>query len=74
MTWKRIKEVERGAILGHWENDETDSMITITKGIAHVVHAGKAVAFFTPEETYSDNVETIGRMIAKRLGSTSEES
>jgi hypothetical protein len=67
MGWKRLKEEENTVILGHWENDETCSMITLTKGLAHIVHDGRAGVLATPEETYSDNVETIGRMIAKML-------
>lgn len=67
MTWKRVKSVETGGVIGHWEDDETCSMITLTKGVAHVVHGGQAVAFFTPADLYSDDPGTIGKLVAKRL-------
>ena len=68
MVWKRVKEAEKGVILGHWENDSPPSMITLTKGIAHIVHRGAAIAVLTPEDAYSSNVATIGKMVAKRIG------
>jgi hypothetical protein len=69
MPWKEVKEVKGSGILGHWESEE-GSMITITKGIAHIVHKGRAIAAFTPEEMYSDNPATIAKMIAKKLNPT----
>ena len=67
MVWKRIKAAEGGGVLGHWEDNETCSMITLTKGVAHIVHRGQAKAFYTPAELYSDKVETIGKTIARKL-------
>ena len=66
MPWKEVKEVKGSDILGHWESEE-GSMITITKGIAHIVHKGRAMAFFTPKEMYSDDPATIAKMVAKKL-------
>jgi hypothetical protein len=67
MGWKRIKEIESGIILGQWENTNPPSMITITKGLAHIVHKGVAMAFPTPEEMYSSNPSTVAKMIAKQM-------
>jgi hypothetical protein len=65
--WRRIKEMEKGGIIGHWEHPSS-SMITLTKGLAHVVHKGMAICVVTPEEAYSSNPITIGKMVAKRIG------
>jgi hypothetical protein len=68
MSWKRVKELEKGGIIGHWEHDNPPSMITLTKGVAHIVHRGVAASVLTPEDAYSSNPNTIGKMVAKRLG------
>jgi hypothetical protein len=67
MSWKRVKEVEKNGVIGHWEHTN-GSMITLTKGVAHVVHRGVAAQVQTPEDTYGSNPNTIGKMVAKRLG------
>lgn len=68
MVWKRIKKVEDSKILGHWENDNPPSMITLTKGHAHIVHRGVAATVLTPEDDFSSNPNTVGKLVAKRLG------
>jgi hypothetical protein len=66
MTWKRISELEKAPILGWWESSE-GSCITITEGVAHIVHKGQAVAFYIPAEVYSENVATAAKKIAEKL-------
>jgi hypothetical protein len=66
--------METGLVIGHWEDDDTGSMITLTKGKAHIVHRGRAGVLETPEGDYSDNPGTIGRMIAKKLNPQSTTS
>lgn len=68
MGWKRFKEMEKNGILGWWEHEENTSMITLTKGHAHIVHKGMAATVLTPESDFSSNPNTIGRLVAKRLG------
>ena len=52
MGWKRFKEMEKNGILGWWEHEENTSMITLTKGHAHIVHKGMAATVLTPEERF----------------------
>jgi len=68
MAWKEVKEVKRGDILGHWETEE-GSMITITKGMAHIVHKGRAMAIQMPEGTYPEDPAIMAKMLSKRLDS-----
>jgi len=66
MPWKEVKEMKKEGILGHWETEE-GSMITITKGMAHVVHKGRALAIQMPEGTYLEDPAVMAKMLAKRL-------
>jgi hypothetical protein len=66
MPWKEVKEMKKEGILGHWETEE-GSMITITKGMAHVVHKGRALAIQMPEGTYPEDPAVMAKMLAKRL-------
>jgi len=66
--WERRKDLERGGIIGWWEHTGSMSIITLTKGIAHIAHKGAALSVYTPEELYSSNPNTIGKMVAKRIG------
>ncbi len=58
--------MKKEGILGHWETEE-GSMITITKGMAHVVHKGRALAIQMPEGTYPEDPAVMAKMLAKRL-------
>ena len=65
--WKRVKEAESPVIIGHWEHP-SGSLITLTKGVAHIVHKGKVVAVYTKEEAYGTNPNTIAKMVTRRIG------
>jgi single-stranded DNA-specific DHH superfamily exonuclease len=67
-SWKRLKAHEKNGIIGHWEHDGSMSMITLTKGLAHIVHRGSYIVVYTPEEAYGSNPNTIGKLVAKRIG------
>ena len=67
VAWKRLKTMESGTIIGWWEHP-SGSIITLTKGVAHIVHKGAVLSVYTPEEAYGTNVATIGKMVARRIG------
>jgi len=65
--WKRLKQMETGIIRG-WFEHPSGSIITLTKGVAHLAHKGAAISVYTPEEAYGSNPATIAKMVAKRIG------
>jgi hypothetical protein len=72
MSYKRIEKMEGGEILGWWEAPD-GSIITITKGVAHVVYRRQTVAFLIPEEIYGERPEMAAKKIAARLTPTASD-
>lgn len=66
MSWKEVLGQKRGEILSHWESEE-GSMLTITKGFAHIVHQGMSVAYHIPEELASTDSATIAKTVIRML-------
>lgn len=66
MVWTRITKQETGEITG-WFEDDKGNVLTLTKGIGHLVFGGKALAFQISEEEYSSNVNTIAKKVISHL-------
>lgn len=64
-SWNRLKSKEGGEILGWFENGE--SIITLTKGLAHIVHRGKAFVVKTDAEVFSVKPDTIAEKLQRML-------
>jgi hypothetical protein len=56
--WQRIRSAETEGVIGHFEGSG-GSMVTLTRGVAHIVHKGQVFMWSTPEEQFSTKAETI---------------
>lgn len=65
-AWTRKKNMEIAPIIG-WYEDGYSSIITLTKGLAHIVHKGQALTVFTPAESFSEKPDTIAEKVERFL-------